>query len=151
MARVRFGADGEKHISEVEELLRKAAERRNLPLLGWLAVKLFEGDKEYELLLENKELRDRVMENEKDRLITILINPFISCGARLPVYILIAGAVFARNVGTVVFSLYTAGILVAITVGLIFRRTILKGPSTPFVMELPPYRLPALKGILLHT
>ncbi|NOY09155.1 MAG: ferrous iron transport protein B [Spirochaetes bacterium] len=337
MARVRFGADGEKHISEAEELLHEAAERMNLPL-RWLAVKLFEGDKEYELLLENKELLDRineyrgkaekmvgedtetiiadyrygfvcglvkeavtvtadiritlsekidaviasrilgipffalviflmfkisidfsqpgieyidsrfalllnwindqlftigapgwisyivvngviggtgtvitfvvpialvflclsfledigylsrgafvmdrlmhwmglpgkafiplilgfgcnvpgilatrVMENEKDRLITILINPFISCGARLPVYIMIAGAVFARNVGTVVFSLYAAGILMAITVGLIFRRTILKGPSTPFVMELPPYRLPTLKGILLHT
>ncbi|MCD6122216.1 MAG: ferrous iron transport protein B [Spirochaetales bacterium] len=96
-------------------------------------------------------LATRVMEDEKDRLITILINPFISCGARLPVYIMIAGAVFAQNVGTVVFSLYAVGIAMAIIVGLVFRKTILKGPSTPFVMELPPYRLPTLKGILMHT
>lgn len=93
----------------------------------------------------------RTLENENDRLTAILINPFMSCGARLPVYTLFAAAFFPNNAGLVVFSLYILGILVAIIMGLIFKKTLFKGESSPFVMELPPYRIPTLKGILIHV
>ncbi|MEA2037452.1 MAG: ferrous iron transport protein B [Nanoarchaeota archaeon] len=92
----------------------------------------------------------RTLESKKDRILTILINPFMSCGARLPVYILFVSAFFTRNQGMVIFSLYLLGILVAIFMGLIFKKTLLKGLSSPFVMELPPYRLPTIKGTLIH-
>ena len=92
----------------------------------------------------------RTIENPRDRLTTILINPFMSCGARLPIYVLLAGAFFSAYQGLVVFSMYIIGIIVAITMALIFRRSILKGPSGHFVMELPPYRLPTVTGVLVH-
>jgi ferrous iron transport protein B len=92
----------------------------------------------------------RTIENREDRLTTILINPFMSCGARLPIYVLFAGAFFAKYQGLVVFSMYIIGIIVAIITALILRKTILKGPSGHFVMELPPYRLPTIIGILTH-
>lgn len=92
----------------------------------------------------------RTLESKKDRLLTMLINPFMSCGARLPVYILFAGAFFSAHQGLVVFSLYMLGIIVAIIMGLIFKHTMFKGLSAPFVMELPPYRLPTIKGALIH-
>jgi len=92
----------------------------------------------------------RTIENPRDRLTTILINPFMSCGARLPIFILLAGAFFTANQGLVVFSMYIIGIIVAITMALIFRKSILKGPSGHFVMELPPYRLPTITGVLIH-
>ncbi len=92
----------------------------------------------------------RTLSNRKDRLLTILINPFMSCGARLPVYILFAAAFFPNNQGLVVFSLYILGMMVAIIMGLILSRTLLKGLSAPFVMELPPYRVPTIKGALIH-
>jgi ferrous iron transport protein B len=93
----------------------------------------------------------RTIENPKDRLTTILINPFMSCGARLPIFVLLAGAFFTAHQGLVVFSMYIIGIIVAIIMALILRRSILKGPSGHFVMELPPYRLPTITGVLVHV
>jgi ferrous iron transport protein B len=92
----------------------------------------------------------RTIEDEKDRLITILVNPFISCGARLPVYILLAGAFFGRQAGTIIFLLYMLSILFVIISTKLLRATILKGSPAPFIMELPPYRIPTLKSSLLH-
>jgi ferrous iron transport protein B len=92
----------------------------------------------------------RTIENPKDRLTTILINPFMSCGARLPIFVLLAGAFFTANQGLVVFSMYIIGIIVAIIMALVFRKSILKGPSGHFVMELPPYRLPTVTGVVVH-
>lgn len=92
----------------------------------------------------------RTIENPRDRLTTILINPFMSCGARLPIFVLLAGAFFTANQGLVVFSMYIIGIIVAIIIALILRRGILKGPSGHFVMELPPYRLPTVTGVIVH-
>ena len=93
----------------------------------------------------------RTIENPRDRLTTILINPFMSCGARLPIYVLLAGAFFPANQGLVVFSMYIIGVTVAIIMALILRKSILKGPSGHFVMELPPYRLPTITGVSVHT
>lgn len=93
----------------------------------------------------------RTIEDRKDRLVTILVNPFMSCGARLPVYTLFIGAFFSEKIaGNVLFSLYLLGIVVAIIMAKIFRRFLLKGPAAPFVMELPPYRVPTIKGLLIH-
>lgn len=92
----------------------------------------------------------RTLETKRDRILTMLINPFMSCGARLPVYVLFAGAFFSAHQGLVVFSLYVIGIIIAIIMGLIFKHTMFKGLSAPFVMELPPYRLPTVKGALIH-
>ncbi len=92
----------------------------------------------------------RTIENPKDRLTTILINPFMSCGARLPIFVLLAGAFFTAYQGLVVFSMYIIGIIVAIIMALVLRKSILKGPSGHFVMELPPYRLPTVTGVVVH-
>ncbi|CEA14748.1 ferrous iron transport protein B [Methanobacterium formicicum] len=92
----------------------------------------------------------RTLENERDRLLTMLIVPFMSCSARLPVYALIVAAFFSAYQGWVIFSLYLLGIVVAIVVAAIFKKTIFKGMSAPFVMELPPYRIPTVKGALIH-
>ncbi|MFP4039306.1 MAG: ferrous iron transport protein B [Desulfosudaceae bacterium] len=92
----------------------------------------------------------RTLDNRKDRILTILITPFMSCSARLPVYIILAGTFFPRQAGTVIFSIYLLGVLMAIVSGRLFRSTLLKGEDAPFVMELPPYRAPMLKGLLIH-
>ncbi len=92
----------------------------------------------------------RTIENPRDRLITILINPLMSCGARLPIYILLAAAFFPAHRGLVVFSMYLIGIVLAILMALIFRKWLLPGPVGHFVMELPPYRLPTVIGIVVH-
>jgi ferrous iron transport protein B len=92
----------------------------------------------------------RTIENPKDRLTTILVNPFMSCGARLPIFVLLASAFFTANQGLVVFSMYVIGIIVAILMALILRKTVLKGESGHFVMELPPYRMPTATGVLVH-
>jgi len=92
----------------------------------------------------------RTIENPKDRLTTILINPFMSCGARLPIFVLLAGAFFTAHQGLVVFSMYIIGIILAIIMALVLRKSILKGPSGHFVMELPPYRLPTVSGVIVH-
>lgn len=93
----------------------------------------------------------RTLEEEKDRLTAILITPFMSCSARLPIYVLFAGAFFPGNESIIVYSLYILGIVVAITMGLIFKKTIFKGQGAPFVMELPPYRIPTFKGLSLNV
>jgi ferrous iron transport protein B len=92
----------------------------------------------------------RTLKDRNDRLITMLINPFMSCSARLPVYILIAGAIFPHHAGTVIFGLYLTGILLAILVSILFKKTLLKSKEAPFVMELPPYRMPTFRVILRH-
>ena len=93
----------------------------------------------------------RTLENERERKLTILMNPFMSCGARLPVYALFAAAFFPSNGQNLVFLLYLIGIAVAILTGLIMRRTLLSGQSSGFMMELPPYHLPTVKGVALRT
>lgn len=93
----------------------------------------------------------RTLENVRERKLTILMNPFMSCGARLPVYVLFAAAFFPHNGQNLVFSLYVIGITVAILTGLIMKRTLLPGESAGFIMELPPYHVPTLKGVLLRT
>lgn len=93
----------------------------------------------------------RTLENRRDRLLTIMMNPFMSCGARLPVYALFAAAFFPIGGQNVVFGLYLIGIVAAILTGLILKNTILKGESAPFVMELPPYHMPTFKGVVLRT
>ncbi|HDQ15536.1 MAG TPA: ferrous iron transport protein B [Bacteroidetes bacterium] len=93
----------------------------------------------------------RTIENRGDRLLTMLINPFMSCSARLPIYLVIIGAIFPKNQGTFLFGTYLTGILIAIIVAVIFKKTIFKSKEAPFVMELPPYRMPTLKVILKHV
>jgi len=93
----------------------------------------------------------RTLENQRERKLTILMNPFMSCGARLPVYVLFAAAFFPSNGQNLVFILYLVGIAVAVLTGMIMRRTLLSGESTGFMMELPAYHLPTLKGVLLRT
>ena len=93
----------------------------------------------------------RTLENERERKLTILMNPFMSCGARLPVYALFVAAFFPSNGQNLVFALYLIGITVAVLTGLLMKRTILSGESTGFMMELPPYHMPTLKGMLLRT
>jgi ferrous iron transport protein B len=92
----------------------------------------------------------RSLESRQDRILTILINPFMSCSARLPVYVLFAGVFFREHPATVILSLYMIGIILAFLSARIFRFVFFRGESTPFVMELPPYRMPTLKTTLLH-
>ncbi len=92
----------------------------------------------------------RTLETRRDRLLTILINPLMSCSARLPVYVLIAGAFFPESAGNVIFGIYILGVVLAILVGQLFSHTIFKGQSAPFVLELPPYRLPTLRSVIIH-
>lgn len=93
----------------------------------------------------------RTLENRRDRLMTILMNPFMSCGARLPVYALFVAAFFPTNGQNIVFLLYLVGILAAIFTGLVMKKTLFRGEAAPFVMELPPYHLPTVKGVLLRA
>ncbi|MCK5759789.1 MAG: ferrous iron transport protein B [Candidatus Delongbacteria bacterium] len=92
----------------------------------------------------------RTINSKKNRFVTILIIPFMSCGAKLPVYILMIGAFFPSNQGTILFSMYMIGIIVAIFSAMLLRNTLFKGDDTPFVMELPPYRRPTGKSIIIH-
>ncbi len=92
----------------------------------------------------------RTIEDRNNRILTILINPFMSCSARLPVYILIIGAFFPEHAGTVLFSMYAGGILVAVVSSRLFKKHLFKGKDTPFVMELPTYRIPTLRSTLRH-
>jgi ferrous iron transport protein B len=92
----------------------------------------------------------RTLENRNDRLLTMLINPFMSCSARLPVYLVIIGAVFPKNAGTVLFLVYASGIVLSILVAKIFKKLLFKSEDAPFVMELPPYRKPVFRVSLKH-
>ncbi|MEQ1636358.1 MAG: Fe(2+) transporter permease subunit FeoB [Methylococcales bacterium] len=93
----------------------------------------------------------RTLDNRRDRILTNLMNPFMSCGARLPVYALFAAAFFPAGGQNIVFGLYLFGIFVAVLTGLIMRYTLFKGNSSPFIMELPNYHLPKLHSVLLRT
>ncbi len=95
-------------------------------------------------------LSTRIIESRRDRLITMLINPFMSCSARLPVYILFISAFFSSYQGTILFAMYGIGVLLAIGSALLFKKAIFKQPDVPFVMELPPYRTPTIRTILKH-
>ncbi len=92
----------------------------------------------------------RTIANESDRITTMLALPFISCSARIPIYALFTAVFFKNYQGTVTFALYLLGMLVAILVSLTLKRTVFKEESAPFIMELPPYRLPTVKSALLH-
>ena len=93
----------------------------------------------------------RTIENKNARMVTILISPLMSCSARMPIYLLFAGAFFANNAGTVLFLLYFIGIILAALMAKIFKKFLFSKEETPFVMELPPYRLPSAKNILKET
>ncbi|MCK4663112.1 MAG: ferrous iron transport protein B [Bacteroidales bacterium] len=92
----------------------------------------------------------RTLENRNDRLLTMLINPFMSCSARLPVYILIIGAIFKKNQSLILFFIYIIGIVIAIIVAKIFKKVLFKSKEAPFVMELPPYRVPTIRSTIRH-
>ncbi len=92
----------------------------------------------------------RTLDNQRDRILTMLVTPFMSCGARLPIYLLIIPAFFDKNQALVLWVVYLIGIVMAIIVAKILGMTVLKGESAPFVMELPPYRIPTLKGVLMQ-
>ncbi len=93
----------------------------------------------------------RTLENQRERKLTILMNPFMSCGARLPVYALFVAAFFPSNGQNLVFLLYLIGICIAVLTGMVMRRTLLSGESAGFMMELPPYHIPTVKGVTLRT
>lgn len=93
----------------------------------------------------------RTLENQRDRILTNMMNPFMSCGARLPVYALFAAAFFPVGGQNLVFGLYLIGIAVAVFTGLIMRHSLFKGEATPFIMELPAYHIPRLRSVLLRT
>jgi len=93
----------------------------------------------------------RTLENREDRLLTILILPFVLCSARIPVFVLLSGAFFGNAAGFVMFSMYIISILVAIIAAKMLKTLLFPGLSTPFVMELPPYHKPTAKGIFIHT
>ena len=93
----------------------------------------------------------RTLENEKDRMLAMMLVPFMSCTARLPIYAIFIGAFFKEHNGIILLSIYILGIIVALIVAAILKRTLFRGLSTPFVMELPTYKVPSLKGVILHT
>lgn len=92
----------------------------------------------------------RMLENRSDRILTILINPFMSCSARLPVYILLVGAFFKEYAALVLFGIYLVGIIAAIVMAKLFKRLLFHKQEVPFVMELPPYRMPTLRTTVRH-
>ncbi len=93
----------------------------------------------------------RTIGSKNARLVTMLINPFMSCSARLPIYVLIIGAVFPDHPGLMLFTIYGIGIFLSVVIAIIFKKTIFKSKEMPFVMELPPYRMPTVKAIARHT
>ncbi len=93
----------------------------------------------------------RILETERDRKLTALLVPLMSCGARLPVYAIFIGAFFAENAPTVLWSLYLLGIVMAIVLGFILKKTLYTGFAPVFIMELPPYRMPMFRDLLVHT
>ncbi|HUO76592.1 MAG TPA: ferrous iron transport protein B [Thermodesulfovibrionales bacterium] len=93
----------------------------------------------------------RTLENPKDKALTALLIPLMSCGARLPVYVVFIGAFFSAHAGTVLWSLYVMGIVLAVAMGLIFKKTLFRGEAPVFIMELPPYRMPSFKSLMIHT
>lgn len=92
----------------------------------------------------------RTLENRKDRIVTVLVTPFMSCSARLPVYLLFVAAFFDKNQGLILLSIYVIGALIAILTALLLNKTAFKGLSEQFVMELPPYRIPTARNTVIH-
>ena len=95
-------------------------------------------------------MASRTIESRNSRMITMLVNPLMSCSARLPVYVLLTGAFFPQTAGTVMLILYASGILLAVLMARLFKRFLFKDEDVPFVMELPPYRMPTGKSIMIH-
>ena len=95
-------------------------------------------------------MASRTIESRNSRMITMLVNPLMSCSARLPVYVLLAGAFFHNNASFILLSLYVCGILLAVVMARLFKRFLFKEEDVPFVMELPPYRMPTAKSIMIH-
>lgn len=93
----------------------------------------------------------RTLKNPRDRIVTVLVIPFMSCGAKLPVHVLLAGAFFPGHAAAVVMAMYLIGTALALGSAWLLKRTVLKGRATPFVLELPPYRAPTLRGLLWHV
>ncbi|MFV0350573.1 MAG: ferrous iron transport protein B [Halodesulfovibrio sp.] len=93
----------------------------------------------------------RTLRSPKEKLATLLTAPFMACGAKVPVFLLIVGVFFEKNQAAVMFSLTLAGWIAALLVAKLLRSTIIRGEATPFVMELPPYRVPTLRGLMIHT
>lgn len=92
----------------------------------------------------------RTLENRKDRILTMLITPFMSCSARLPIYLLLVSAFFTGYKGLILFSIYLIGILIAILMAILFKKVFFKKEDIPFVMELPPYRMPTIRNTIIH-
>lgn len=95
-------------------------------------------------------MASRTIESRNSHMITMLVNPLMSCSARLPVYVLLAGAFFPKNASFILLSLYVCGILLAVVMARLFKRFLFKEEDVPFVMELPPYRMPTAKSIMIH-
>ena len=93
----------------------------------------------------------RTLEQRRDRLLTIAMAPFMSCGARLPVYVLFGAAFFPHGAQNVVFALYLIGMIAAVATGLALKNTLLQGRSAPYIMELPRYHMPTLRGLMIHS
>ncbi|MBN2655131.1 MAG: ferrous iron transport protein B [Nitrospirae bacterium] len=93
----------------------------------------------------------RMLENKRDRILTALLIPLMSCGARLPVYALFTAVFFSAYAGVVIWSLYVMGILLAVLMGLVFKKTLFRGEAPMFIMELPPYRMPSFRNLTVHT
>lgn len=96
-------------------------------------------------------MASRTVESPKSRLVTMLVTPLMSCSARLPLYLILTGAFFPKYASLVMLCLYALGIIMAVILARVFSKVFMKGEDTPFVMELPPYRLPTAKAILRHT
>ena len=96
-------------------------------------------------------MTSRIIESRKARLVTMLVNPLMSCSARLPIYLVLIGAFFPGKASLILLSIYAIGILLAVLMARIFTKFLVKGEDTPFVMELPPYRMPTAKVVLRHT
>ena len=96
-------------------------------------------------------LATRTLESRRDRFLTVFMVPFMSCGAKLPVYVVFGAAFFSEHPGRMVFGIYMSGIALAVLTGLLMKSTLFQGEPSHFIMELPPYHLPRLKHILLHT
>jgi ferrous iron transport protein B len=96
-------------------------------------------------------MASRTLKSPRDRIITVLITPLMSCGAKLPVHVLLAAAFFPKYAANAVMAIYAAGVILALGSAFILKKTVLRGDPTPFVMELPPYRAPTLRGVLWHV
>lgn len=97
-------------------------------------------------------MASRTLENEKDRKITMMITPFMSCGAKLPIYLMFAATLFPNsNQTNIIYSIYMLGLVVAVLCALILSKFVLKGEASNFIMELPQYRIPTLKSVLIHA